>query len=924
MSPTTMNAFAEALKKSGLISEDRYQARMADLEASNVNLGDARQTARAFIDSGDITTWQAEKLLAGKHKGFFLGKYKLLKLLGRGGMSAVYLAEHSVMKRHCAIKVLPSSRVNDTSYLGRFHLEAQAAASLDDPHIVRAYDVDHFSDGKADVHFLVMEYVEGRNLHEVIMQDGPLDPVDAAEHIRQAAKGLQHAHEEGLVHRDIKPGNLLLDQKGVVKILDMGLARFFNESDDKSLTIQHDERVLGTADFLAPEQAINSHNVDSRADIYSLGCTFYFLLTRHAPFEQGSLAQRLMAHQTQEPPAISTYRTDVPESLTQIIEKMMAKKADDRFQTAEEISSALKDWISANADQEWLEEHEKQWESTGRRTISSAAPPKISESMEVAPATDEFGDFLTMIGNDTTDSDRGLLGGPRSGGKSGKKLSGISRQPKSDSGSSLNPADISLDEKESGRRAAKSSGGLSAIPSDSAIPAGSNVVEAEPEPVPSQPASRKRRAAAVSPLDKAKNWLQANPKMATGIGVAVLALVLAPLFFSGGDTPDTPNGSNQQGGGSSAAAVPNTPPEMPEDAPIVGVQMTIGEGGTFPTITKAFEYLKTQDNQFYSDERRMIIKAGTELNESVELIDPPIGFPSRMRILPESEKPIVWKGAEGSTILRLQNVEGLILENIHFQAQNSNEAIYIAERCPGLVLRNCRIEGYTQVGVDMAGVAGLYSTPCRLDRCTIRSDVESSVGVVLRSGEATCESIDVTNCRFVGPAQAGFICRTDLVRWLNIQESTFRDLVTGIQVDTPQPTLESVVLSNNTFASCGTAIEFQSVPADNSNALVLSRNLFVDSRQADFTVRQDGNLDQLTGVIQANPPGTAWNWTTKAKPAEGTAAAIAFGENSKFDVKDIEFRSTDAEKWEYLKPANGKGRIPGAQGYKPYVGAVSP
>ncbi len=916
-----MNAFAEALRKSGLISEDRYQARMADLEASNVNLGDARQTARAFIDSGDITTWQAEKLLAGKHKGFFLGKYKLLKLLGRGGMSAVYLAEHSVMKRHCAIKVLPSSRVNDTSYLGRFHLEAQAAASLDDPHIVRAYDVDHFSDGKADVHFLVMEYVEGRNLHEVVMQDGPLNPVDGAEYIRQAAKGLQHAHDEGLVHRDIKPGNLLLDQKGVVKILDMGLARFFNEGDDKSLTIQHDERVLGTADFLAPEQAINSHNVDSRADIYSLGCTFYFLLTRHAPFEQGSLAQRLMAHQTQEPPAVTTYRSDIPESLTAILVKMMAKKADDRYQTADEVSTALKDWITANADQQWLDDHEQQWETTGRRTVTSAAPPKVSDSMEVAPATDEFGDFLTMIGNDTADSDRGLLNGPRSGGKSGKKLSGISKQPKSDSGSSLNPADISVAEKGSADRAAKSSGGISAIPSDSAT-AGSSVVEAETEPI-AQPASRKRRAAKTSPVDKAKEWLQSNPKMAAGIGVAVLALLLAPLLFSGGDTPDAPV-DTATSSGSNDDSVTNVPPEMTEDAPIVGVQMTIGEGGTFPTISKAFEYLKTHDNQFFSDERRMIIKAGTELNESVELLDPPIGFPNRMRILPESEKPIVWKGVEGSTILRLQNVEGLIFENIHFQAQNSNEAIHIAERCPGLVFRNCRIEGYTQVGVDMAGVAGLYNTPCRLDRCTIRSEVDSTVGIVLRSGEATCESIEIGNCRFVGPSQAGFVCRTDLVQWLNIHESSFREVVTGIQIDAPQPTLESVVLSNNTFASCGTAIDFQTVPAQNSNALVVTRNLFVDSKQADFTIRQDANLDQLSSVIQANPPGTAWNWTTKAKPDDGTAAAIVFGENSKYNVNEIDFKTTDAEKWDYLKPANGKGRIPGAQGYKPYVGAVSP
>ncbi|HEY5315792.1 MAG TPA: serine/threonine-protein kinase, partial [Pirellulales bacterium] len=201
---------------------------------------------------------------------------------------------------------------------------------------VRAYDVD--SDG--NTHFIVMEYVEGRDLQQTVKKEGPLPYDRAAEYIRQSAEGLAHAHQVGLIHRDIKPANLLLDLRGTVKVLDMGLARF---SDDKqaSLTVAHDENVLGTADYLAPEQAINSHNVDPRADLYSLGCTLYFILTGHPPFPEGTLAQRLMKHQYEEPASILNDRADAPEDLLAICSRMMSKTVAGRFQSADEVSQAL-------------------------------------------------------------------------------------------------------------------------------------------------------------------------------------------------------------------------------------------------------------------------------------------------------------------------------------------------------------------------------------------------------------------------------------------------------------------------------------------------------------------------------------------------------------------------------------------------------
>lgn len=353
----TPASFLQGIRQSGLLDSKRFDSVVADLERDGIDQRDAAALAEALVQRGVLTEWQAEKLLQGRHKGFMLGRYKLLSLLGAGEMSAVYLAEHTLLERRCAIKVLPGNRVKDTSYLGRFHREARAVASLNHPNIVRAYDVDKQVEGGVEIHFLVMEFVEGRNLEKIVALKGPLRYVEAADYVRQAAEGLSHAHQAGLVHRDIKPENLLIDSHGTVKILDLGLARLFEQTDEESLTIKHDEKVLGTADYLAPEQAIDSHKVDARADIYSLGCTFYFALTGHPPFTEGTLVQRLFAHQTRSPRAVSEERADAPEGLMVILDKMMAKKSADRFQTAEELAQALTRWLAENGGRAWRTRH---------------------------------------------------------------------------------------------------------------------------------------------------------------------------------------------------------------------------------------------------------------------------------------------------------------------------------------------------------------------------------------------------------------------------------------------------------------------------------------------------------------------------------------------------------------------------------------
>ena len=353
----TAASFLAGVKQSGLIEPARVDVLMGEFQQGGIDCTDSCAIATAMVDRKALTEWQSDKLLQGRHKGFILGRYRLLSLLGAGEMSAVYLAEHILMERRCAIKVLPANKVQDTSYLGRFHREARAVASMNHSNIVRAYDVDKQTESGTDIHFLVMEYVEGRNIEQIVKEQGPLDYVAAVDYIRQAADGLGHAHQSGMVHRDVKPGNLLIDSTSVVKLLDLGLARFFKTSDEESLTIKHDEKVLGTADYLAPEQAVDSHQVDARADIYSLGCTLYFALTGHPPFTDGTLVQRLLAHQTKSPPSVRYERPDIDEDLLQILDKMMAKKAADRYQTAADVSEALARWLIEHASAAWKQKH---------------------------------------------------------------------------------------------------------------------------------------------------------------------------------------------------------------------------------------------------------------------------------------------------------------------------------------------------------------------------------------------------------------------------------------------------------------------------------------------------------------------------------------------------------------------------------------
>jgi WD40 repeat protein/serine/threonine protein kinase len=336
--------FLDALRESQLLEPAQLETLSQEPEGQSPH---PVILARALLQRGWLTRYQATQLLRGRGKGLVLGPYRLLELVGEGGMGQVFKAHHRPMNRIVALKLIRTEWLSRADAVRRFYREVQAAAQLSHPNIVLAYDA-----GQVDkIHYLAMEYVEGTDLARLVRESGPLPATHACDLIRQTALGLQHAHERGLVHRDIKPANLLVSGKKstphsplpthqVVKILDMGLARL-QENTDKENNLTQEGKVVGTPDFLAPEQARDSRQADIRSDLYSLGCTFYFLLTGQPPFQGTSLTDVLLKHQMETPAPVERMRPDVSPPVAAIVSRLLAKSPADRYQTPLEVAQAL-------------------------------------------------------------------------------------------------------------------------------------------------------------------------------------------------------------------------------------------------------------------------------------------------------------------------------------------------------------------------------------------------------------------------------------------------------------------------------------------------------------------------------------------------------------------------------------------------------
>jgi serine/threonine-protein kinase len=352
--------FIEVLCQCRLLEPEQQQELKRDLRP---RYRDVHDLAKELIQRGWLTPYQVNQVSQGRGGDLTLGSYMLLERLGEGGMGQVFKARHRRLGRVVALKQIRKERMTNPTMVVRFHQEIQAAAKLSHPNIVLAYDADT-ADG---VYFYTMEYVEGTTLSRLVKSSGPLLVTLACEYMRQTALGLQHAHERGLVHRDINPSNLIVtwtslppdpvaatgkeertraqwgSNSPLIKILDMGLARLLHPGDDLGgpASITKIGMIMGTPDFIAPEQALDARRADIRSDLYSLGCTFYYLLTGQVPFPGGTKLEKMFRHQSEEPRPLEQLRTEVPPRVRALVRKMMAKRPEDRFATPADVGNAL-------------------------------------------------------------------------------------------------------------------------------------------------------------------------------------------------------------------------------------------------------------------------------------------------------------------------------------------------------------------------------------------------------------------------------------------------------------------------------------------------------------------------------------------------------------------------------------------------------
>jgi len=347
----SLNQFISELSALGLTSSEECATLLQEIPAPE-QPQTAEQMAELLVRKNRLTAFQQQRIFSGEGSSLVMGNYLILDQLGKGGMGVVLKARHQRMDRLVALKVMATSEVHSPEAVKRFQREVQAAARLTHPNIVIAYDADE----AAGSYFLVMEYVAGMDLYQHVQQQGPLSVEDAAGLVIQAARGLEFSHRQGVIHRDIKPANLLLDHQGVVKILDMGLARLEgslgNNANGSGLTSTG--AIMGTVDFMSPEQAVDTKHADARSDIYSLGCTFYYLISTETLYQGDTLMKRLLAHQSAPVPPLLERLPGAPENelekarfeeINAIFLRMVAKRPEDRYQTMTEVIANLEQFL---------------------------------------------------------------------------------------------------------------------------------------------------------------------------------------------------------------------------------------------------------------------------------------------------------------------------------------------------------------------------------------------------------------------------------------------------------------------------------------------------------------------------------------------------------------------------------------------------
>jgi serine/threonine protein kinase len=769
--PATTDEFLDLVRRSGVADEARLDAHLKRLAEQSGVPDDPSKLAGVLVRDGLLTYFQADQLLQGKWKRFSIGKYKVLERIGTGGMGQVFLCEHKLMRRRVAVKVLPAAKAADESSLKRFYREARAVAALDHPNIVRAYDIDQ----DEGLHFLVMEYVDGTNLQDLVKKFGPLDVPRACHYVYGAAVGLQHAFELGLVHRDIKPGNILIDRSGVVKVLDMGLARFFNDDED-ALTRKYDETVLGTADYLAPEQALDSHAVDIRADVYGLGGTFFYLLTGQPPFPEGTVAQKLLWHQTREPAALRALRPEVPAALAAVVAKMMAKDPADRYQTPAEVMAALASWVQ-----------------------TPIPPPADRELPQLSPAA--------MGPGAGAGTPRPFAGPPTVVSGSSTDATGATPTATYPKPSPAANSDAAIPIPRPTTRAAAPAP-VAAKPA--VAPAAGGVwaqLASETRPGSRVDTDRARRAPRPSHAAAAKPAANRLALLALIAAVPVLLLLAggAYLIFGRkpGSTPPVPGGAEARTWYVSAQPGPDP-------------------ARTVHNLADALDRAGAGDTILILDDR-------IEDPAPVRLSDPARAKKGVRVAAGTPSKTVRWSPRTAEVqrgVFDISDIEDFHLSGLVIDAAGPAEyGVVVGRSCPGLTVEDVTVIHPRTAGFRLVSVAGEPGRPVRLTHCRVVAGGAVEAAVQLLAG---CRHVAFEAGRLEGPGKAALLtdgaaagCEfrdnrvynfdvgvhaagklSDADRYdLTVTNNTFHTLATGVLIDASLAGLDRLALTRNYFAA---------------------------------------------------------------------------------------------------------------------------
>lgn len=890
---TPLEKFVRAAKISKLIEVDELSARFVSFretvkgKAEPGSDAEAKQFAELLVKAKLLTSWQSGQLLRGKKRGFRIGNYKLISLLGKGGMGSVFLAEHEVMSRRVAIKILPQPKFRKASYLGRFQLEAKAVAALDHPNIVRAFDYDTEKIGDVEMNYFIMEYIDGASLGSLIRKRGPMSPIEAVHYLRQAAEGLAHAHDAGLIHRDVKPDNLLVDRQGTVKILDLGLARFVD--DDHSLTIEHNDKVVGTTDFLAPEQAVDSHTVDSRADIYALGCTLFFLLTGAPPFNEGAMAERLIAHQTKEPPALKNYRKDVPATLEQLMLKLMAKKADDRPQTAAEVSLLFGNWLSQHLG----------------TNMSMITPPSSVFSGTLSGT--QPGSTVQMS----------QAHGPLSGIGSTTTTSNVFSRERATELILTKP-----------RLSAAIAGTLvclflvigtiagSLLTSDKTVVASTG----DPKPIDTTP----EVAAVVAEDTKPSVSNRQQPKSASDT------------------TNSSPTHSTETNPTETMIAKANDKPSVVEPKPAPEPKVTwdpitpaapqslihVGPNGDFTSVRDAILHLRdtmepvSEDNDADADARPTTVRlaAGETFHENLIIgTGGSNSFPEFVTIESDANNPAKIVGNGKKPVVIAKFVNEVTIRNIVFDCGGAPVGFELAGYLRNVLFENIEIGGFAEAAITGGSLSGVFDRKLIFDGLVIRGSSHDQVGITITTEKRDAAAIQIFNSRFIGPLKTGLTIDGSSKGFL-VQHTIFDNITNGVVFTGETIDFTRFQSVGNTFHNVETPLLFAHAPTEQSTKLTINKNLF-NNTGPELRIADGFDREKFANAF-SDGGWVGENFSTRRAFDNVATDEYRIVQPGGFKIANAKFLSTNPNDPDYLRP-NQERLNSSPFGNEPhYVGAV--